>query len=186
MIKLWAAWFRVWVLARGRRYFYFPKYKRPIQGPTQSPIQWAAGVPTPVVKWLRCEGDYPPPPTNKLRMSATTDLLSPHTTLPSYLLLMPTMFQTNAHLTDSLIHTTIQYLQKQFHNPSTWINGTITQYLPTRWQGVITHTTTWIWKTSDVNWNFNQLTYLSIFFAFLWIPWSKCKSSNFTISLPCC
>jgi len=72
---------------KGQEIFLFSKTYRPIQGPTQSPIQWTAGVLSPMVKWLRCETDYPPPPTAKLRMSATIYLLSPHTTLPSYLLL---------------------------------------------------------------------------------------------------
>jgi len=71
---------------KGQEIFLFSKTYRPIRRPTQSPIQWAAGVISPMVKWLRCEADYPLPPTAKLRMSATTDLLSPHT-LPSYLLL---------------------------------------------------------------------------------------------------
>jgi len=54
--------------------FLFSKTYRPMRGPTQSPIQWAAWVLSPMVKWLRCEADYPPPPTAKLRMCATTDL----------------------------------------------------------------------------------------------------------------
>jgi hypothetical protein len=72
---------------KGQEIFLFSKTNRPFGGLTQSPIQWTAGVLSPRVKWLSCEADYPPQSTAKLRKTATTDLLSPHKILPSYLLL---------------------------------------------------------------------------------------------------
>jgi hypothetical protein len=46
---------------QGDETFLFATTTRPALGPTQTPIQWVLGAPSPGVKWIGCETDHSPP-----------------------------------------------------------------------------------------------------------------------------
>jgi hypothetical protein len=45
----------------------FSTSSRPAMGPTQPPIQWVPGAPSPGIKWLGCEADHSPPTSAEVK-----------------------------------------------------------------------------------------------------------------------